>query len=293
MIVALKRSIAAESFKLWSVPGPKILLASALVLSLLVAILGGVTLSAQPSTEGAPGPSTQQSGQAFPSPQVSEPSTGNLPSGLVENASVKPKPEQKIEPKFMVAGAVSIGMLLLWIFGMLSVTTENRFNTVRMTALAIPDRWISIVGKSVVTMAIGAAVMAVIVPLAYLMGPLFTSRSLDWSNAETWGFVWRLPIQTALGMLAFIGLGLLLRQSAGALVAALVWLLLVEKFVVLIPNYGHKIAPYMPFSNGDYWSVGSTDINFSWSPIAGLAYFAAFCVALLITGILVSSRRDI
>ena len=99
------------------------------------------------------------------------------------------------------------------------------------------------------------------------------------------------------GLAAMIGIGVgaLVRQTAGAISFLLVWMLLVENLVQLLPNVGDDIARWLPFNNaalfaGDQEMVGVMDPL--GSPTASLAVFAATGLLIMIAATVVVRRRD-
>ena len=50
-----------------------------------------------------------------------------------------------------------------------------------------------------------------------------------------------------------VAVGALIRQSAGAIAVLLLWPLLIENLVGIIPKVGEKIQPFLPFKNADHF----------------------------------------
>lgn len=140
------------------------------------------------------------------------------------------------------AGSAAIFVLVLGIIGM---TTEYRHMTVTSTFLATPQRGRVMVAKMVVHAVLGLvfAVVAFVlaVALAAVLLPLKEHASIEPS------VVWQI-FGGALLAFAFYGvvgvaLGALIRNQIAAILAALVWVLLVEALVVaFLPKVG-KFLP--------------------------------------------------
>ena len=140
------------------------------------------------------------------------------------------------------AGSAAIFVLVLGIIGM---TTEYRHMTVTSTFLATPQRGRVMVAKMVVHALLGLlfAVVAFVlaVALATVLLPLKEHASIGTS------VIWQI-FGGALLAFAFYGvvgvaLGALIRNQIAAILAALVWVLLVEALVVaFLPKVG-KFLP--------------------------------------------------
>ncbi|MGH3621239.1 MAG: hypothetical protein ACRDQ5_05530, partial [Sciscionella sp.] len=99
-----------------------------------------------------------------------------------------------------------------------------------------------------------------------------------------------------------VAVGILVRHTAGAVAIMLIYVLLVESLVSIIPNIGDDLARWAPFNVGkNFLAAGSRDAyqwlqlpgsDFPLGPWASLAYFAGWAVALLGIALFVANRRD-
>jgi ABC-2 type transport system permease protein len=115
----------------------------------------------------------------------------------------------------------------------------------------------------------------------------------DWRSVLGQGLVFLLTA------VAGVGVALLLRSVAFALTLILVWTQLLEGLVLLVPGAGKHIYPWMPFHAADEFvgasgfSTGPLQVpSAALGPWGYLGYFAAFCLALFVAGVLVTARRD-
>lgn len=199
----------------------------------------------------------------------------------------------------------SLGMSVLMVLAALSVTTEYRFGTIRTTFQAIPHRGAALLAKTVVV-----ATLALIIGEVSAFGAwgaakvlkptadLALNSSADWINVAGVGVLF------ALAAVIAVAVGILLRHSAGAIALLLVYTLLVESLVTLIPNIGPDIHRWMPFTVAEKFLAGggTADSGFgpkgeqfaaaTLSPGWSLAYFAAVAVGLLAIAITVAKKRD-
>jgi ABC-2 type transport system permease protein len=91
-----------------------------------------------------------------------------------------------------------------------------------------------------------------------------------------------------------IGVGALVRQTAGAISLLLVWTLLVENLVQLIPNVGQDIARLMPFTNAALFASDQemTGVQDPLGVTASLGMFAGTALVIMIIATVVVRRRD-
>lgn len=192
-------------------------------------------------------------------------------------------------------GYTLFSVLLIWIVGVIGVTGEYRFGTVRPTFLAEPTRWKAILAKAVFFMFLAAlaAFLVILASLALAQG-VAVADEFDGFSETGMAALWRGPVYTAIGMLAALGLGYLMRNSAGAIVVILLWQTVVENLISLIPRFGTDIAEWMPFANGAYWMKQGvlSGQNIEWSETTGLIVFLGVSVALFVAGAASAMFRD-
>jgi ABC-2 type transport system permease protein len=99
-----------------------------------------------------------------------------------------------------------------------------------------------------------------------------------------------------------VAVGLLIRQTAGAIAVLLVWTFLFENLVTIIPRIGDDIRDWLPFTVGDNFIVAGRPESvvegppvyegFPFGAWGSLAYFAAVALGLLGLGLFTANRRD-
>lgn len=201
---------------------------------------------------------------------------------------------------FRVIGLfVQLGLMIVLVMAAVSVTTEYRFSTIRTTFQAVPNRTVLLLAKSAVV-ALLAAVVGLVAAFgawgaAVLLAP---TGDLAIDSSERWRALIGVGLVFAVAAVLAVGVGILLRQTAGAVALLLVWALLAENLVFLIPNVGGDIQRWMPFVNADYFLRAGVDgepeaaSSMPFGPWGSLAYFAAIAVGVLVAGLVVANRRD-
>ncbi|MFE9744343.1 hypothetical protein ACFYOT_05530 [Saccharothrix saharensis] len=207
-----------------------------------------------------------------------------------------------------VLGAVfthTFGLYVVMVMAALAVTTEYRFGTIKSTFQAVPDRISPMIAKAVV-----------VVLLSGLVGlaSAFGSWGLSWllaednsdlalTTANDWRHIAGVGLVFAAGALLALGVGALVRQTAGAVSIILVFALVVESVVGFIPNIGDDIQKWMPFTVASKFIFGDPDPSVipegagppaigELSPWGSFGYFAAIALAVYIISLVVVKRRD-
>ncbi|HEY2724364.1 MAG TPA: hypothetical protein VGI84_06735 [Pseudonocardiaceae bacterium] len=202
---------------------------------------------------------------------------------------------------------LGLGSFVAMVLAALAVTSEYRFGTIRATFAAVPNRTAALLAKTVVVATVVGLVGLVTAFAAWGVAYLLTDSPV---MAIDTGAEWRALTGEALLYAAYaviaIGVGLLVRHTAGAIALLLVWALVVENIVVPIldSSLDLGISRWLPFANagnlitaGDAvasgQSQGAPAVDYPFGgPWGSFGYFAAIAVTVLAIGILVANRRD-
>jgi len=194
----------------------------------------------------------------------------------------------------------TFGMPVVMVLAALAVTTEYRFGTMRTTFQAIPNRSAALLAKTTVV-----ALMALVIGEISAFGSLAVSQliqpdaDLTLNTTAEWINVVGIGPVYALAAVLAIGVGILVRHSAGAIALLMIYSLAIEKLVPLIPNIGEDIYRWMPFNVVDRFitgenppQVGPPASTSTLSPAMALAYFAGWAIVVLIISLGVAKKRD-
>jgi ABC-2 type transport system permease protein len=195
----------------------------------------------------------------------------------------------RMAPEKAVTGVAALGVPVFMVLAALSVTGEYRTGLIRTTFLATPDRSRVLIAKAVQAAAVSALVTAVLSVIAMLAG------GVPLATAGAWRTVGAVALYAAVAAVLGVGVGALVRSTAVAVAALLLWPLVIELLVQIIPGIGSRFGPYLPFANaaeftGVHWLYLGYRMN--WGPWGGLAYFAGLAAVLFVAAVIAVDRRD-
>ncbi|SDI58859.1 ABC-2 type transport system permease protein [Actinokineospora alba] len=184
------------------------------------------------------------------------------------------------------------GLMVVMVMAALAITTEYRFSTIRATFQAIPNRTAALLAKTLVVALLAAVIGEIAAFGSYGIAALIQPEAnLAITSAADWRMVAGTGLVYGLSAVLAVAVGVLLRQSAGAISVLLIWPLLVETLVPVIPRVGDDIAEWLPFTAADQFLGGPTG-NPPLSPWGSLAYFAGVCAVLLVAAVVTANKRD-
>ncbi|MBM4526301.1 ABC transporter permease [Rhodococcus hoagii] len=190
------------------------------------------------------------------------------------------------------AGAAQFGAMLVMIMSALAVTTEYRFGVIRTTFQAIPRRTQVIGGKAALLAAIAAVLGLVIALASFFVAQATSGEMLSMGSGDNARELFGIPIYYALLAVLAVGVGTLIRQSAGAISLLLLWPLVIESLATIIPKVGKYVGEFGPFNNVNYFLGNGGGFDFHWGPWGGLLYFAAFVAIVFGASLFVVNKRD-
>ena len=196
----------------------------------------------------------------------------------------------------LTVGMTQIGVVVLMIMAVLAVTSEFRFGTIRTTFQAIPSRETVLGAKAVVYGGVAVVVSFVVGIVSMVLGKALSGDSggrLDLAGSEAIRQYWGIPVYTLLCILIGLGIGAIVRQSAGAIVVLLIWSLVLENILINIPKV-KVVAPYMPFTNASRFLTdrGSDGIDYVWNAYGSILYFAVVALVIFGIGVVLTKKRD-
>lgn len=200
-----------------------------------------------------------------------------------------------------LAGYLFLGFMVIMIQGVMVVSSDYGSNTSKTTLLATPTRWQVPVAKYVVY-----GTVAALLSLFCSVSSILVFRwSLSWGldneellgnvslSGDAWKIIGLIILYSALTVGAAIGVGYLVRHTAGAIATLLLWNLVVEEVLVpMVPKVQDWLPPFMPFNNAKH-AVALTDVpDAPWGHEFSLVYFAVWAIVIFAAGVIVLKKRD-
>ncbi|MEV5530199.1 ABC transporter permease [Streptomyces prunicolor] len=193
-------------------------------------------------------------------------------------------------------GGLHLSQIAIGVLGVLVMTSEYSTGMIRATFSAVPQRRTVLVAKTVVF-----SVTAIVVGIVSCFGAYFAYEAAlsDSSMSSSLGDpgVLRALIGggfylAVLGLLG-LGLGLVIRASAGA-IAALFGLLFVPGILIdLLPGaWKDTVGPYLPMDAGSQIFIASARGQSTLGPWGGFGVFSLYAAVALVIGFALINRRD-
>lgn len=195
----------------------------------------------------------------------------------------------------VIAFGYEFAALVVAVLGSMVITGEYSTGMIRSTFAAAPGRLAPFAAKATVLAGVTAVLTAVSLLLGWLVSyPILNANDmlLDWSDGDQLQQLYGVVIYTVLVALFALGIGTLLRHTAGAIFATVAlfmvipfvfsiavafassvdWVLTVNKFLPSVA--GSAITPY---------GAGAPDVLDPW---VGVSVLAAYTVIVLVGGAL-------
>jgi ABC-2 type transport system permease protein len=212
-------------------------------------------------------------------------------------------PEEAQVTPAMTQFGVGFGQMVMMVMAALAVTTEYRFGTIRTSFLAVPQRTSVLLSKTAVVATLAGLVGLVAALGSWLVGTLLAgSADMAIDTGAEWRLLLGKGLVYAVAAIFAVAVGILIRQSAGAITILILWPLLLESLLQLIPRIGDDLRKWAPFTNASQFINGGQDMGLAGQDAAGpgtalspwmaFLYFAAWGVGLLVIALATANKRD-
>lgn len=184
--------------------------------------------------------------------------------------------------------------MLAAVVGILMFTGEAQHGTLAVPLTARPARWIIVSAKTITATSVGL-VLGVVGMIAGFTGAALGGATLGTGSALTSRALWAL-MYIALAALIGLGVGMIVRHTAGAITGLLMWSFVIES--LFAPALPEAVRHLLPFSAG--YRLLDAGPNFE-APVLIVdqldrpqyaLIFAGYALASLAIGTLMLYRRD-
>jgi len=195
------------------------------------------------------------------------------------------------EQQRMVLGAGAVGGFFATLAGLLVVTSEFRYGTIRPTLLFQPRRRVVLIAKLGASALVGVLFAAVCVALSLGAGlAMLAVRDVGVavSTGELIALVFGTTIAGALTAMLGVAIGTLIRNQVGAIVAVVAYAFLLDATLfAALPSVGR----FLPGKAGD--ALAGSSVEHLLTPAVGGAVLVAWTAAFLVAASLRNDRTDI
>lgn len=198
----------------------------------------------------------------------------------------------EIGPIVEVQTGTGLLMLMMLVLGVLAITTEFRHGTASTTFLAAPRRYPVMAAKLGAVLGAGLLVGLVFVAVnGALALPLFSSRAGSLPPASEIASIYAGVVVSFALLAAFgLGVGAIVRNQVGAIIAALAFFFVLSPLPELLPG---NIGDYFPSQAlGSLHGLPDASEE-GLGQVAGGVVLAAWSTGLFLLGTLLIRRRDL
>jgi ABC-2 type transport system permease protein len=193
-------------------------------------------------------------------------------------------------------GGMHLSQIAVGLLGVLVITSEYTTGMIRATLAAVPQRRMVLAAKTLVLTVVAVATAAAASFAAYLIFQAFLpagdAMATSLADPGVLRAVTGAGLYLALLALLGLGLGAIIRSSAGA-VAALFGVLFVPSILIsLLPqSWQNTVGPYLPMNAGETVFTVNHQAH-TLQPWTGLGVFCLYAAVALVTGFILVNHRD-
>jgi ABC-type transport system involved in multi-copper enzyme maturation permease subunit len=217
--------------------------------------------------------------------------------GIVLPGAMSARDQATAHPVEFTLAGLHLSQLAIGVLGVLVITSEYTSGMIRATLAAVPARRLMLAAKTAVLAAVTVAAGLATCYAAYFAFQVFlpvgSPLRMSLSSPGAARAVTGAGLYLAVLALAGLGLGAILRSSAGAITALFGTLFVPTLIMAVLPaSWQTDIGPYLPMSAAEaIYSTGASH-QAHLAPWAGFGVFCGYTAAALIAGFILIGRRD-
>jgi ABC-2 type transport system permease protein len=204
------------------------------------------------------------------------------------------------DPTNLSLTGLFLGQLAIGVLGVLAISAEYGSGTIRATLAAVPNRKLMLGAKTAIFGAVALVVGEVVSFGAFLVGQAILTGSTPHAALGDPGVLRAVVggglFLAVLGLLG-LGLGTIIRHTAGAITAFVGLVLVLPLIVQALPtSISHAVGKFLPANIGNAMTtvvpggrVGSMPLL---SPWVGFGLLCAYAAIALVVGGIMLTRRD-
>ena len=216
--------------------------------------------------------------------------------GILLPSNLSARQDATIDSTRVSLGGLHLSQVAFGVLGVLVITSEYGTGMIRATLAAVPQRRLMLAAKTIV-FAVTALIVGIASCLAaYLAFQAFLPAGDGMRTSLSDPGVLRAVTGaglylTVLGLLG-LGLGAIIRSSAGAIATLLGLLFVPSLLAALLPqSWQDTIAPYLPMNAGETIITVHHQAH-TLQPWPGFGVFCLYAAAALTAGFILITRRD-
>lgn len=196
---------------------------------------------------------------------------------------------------FMLGLSTQLGQLTICVLGALLITTEYSTGVIRASLLAVPKRLPMLIAKITVFTAIMVVAAEIVSFGCFFVGSLLLHGKVVVSISDP-GVIRVLVgaglYLTVIGLFS-LGIGLLIRHTAGAIFAAIGVVFVLQFFTAFLPGtWGKYIDAYLPAQAGRVIMTAHAPAGQLLSAWEGFGVLCLWTAVVLVVGAYLLRRRD-
>jgi ABC-2 type transport system permease protein len=201
------------------------------------------------------------------------------------------------DPTELGFAGLALGQLLMVVLGALTITSEFSSGMIRATLAATPRRPMVLAAKAAVLGLAGLAAGEILAVAAFLAGQAALASPAQHVTLGQPAVLRAVLMAGAhLGLMGLTGLGLgaIIRHTAGAIAAAVGLVFALPVIFLAFPaGIQHAVEKFLPEIIAENSLTAVKHVTPSLPPWAGLGMLALYAAAALATGGLLLARRDV
>jgi len=193
-------------------------------------------------------------------------------------------------------GGMHLSQVAIGLLGVLVITSEYTTGMIRATLAAVPQRRVVLAAKTLVLAVVAVTTAAAASFAAYLIFQAFLpagdAMATSLADPGVLRAVTGAGLYLAVLGLLGLGLGVIIRSSAGAVAALFGGLFVPSILISLLPqSWQNTDGPYLPMNAGETVFTVNHQAD-TLQPWTGLGVFCLYAAAALVTGFVLINHRD-